>query len=454
MCAIVGAVLRKPQKYADVLLKVLELSRERGSDSYGHVWLPTGMPMSRVRVAERPVPHKLLSAPPLGISTFIAQLRAEPTHEYIESKQLSDVAPFNQGEWWVAHNGTVANDLTYSLPANRRTSIDSEAIANRLAEEACQFDIIDVAKHMYEVQGSFAVLIGRRTRPGQIIVATNFKPLYYLTLPDDDGYIFASQESYLRDAYEWNLCDVRAVPQYTVMKFIVGGGSWRCSLKPGKPSKVLMLCSGGLDAAVAATILKREQKLEVTLLNYCYGQRAQGREAAATKSIAEALECEWKCKSLDLGVQADSSTLLDPSKELSRGASGAEMAHEWVPARNLLLISHAVALAEATAHDAVALGINLEESNSYPDNEMEFVHRFNELLPYAVAPNKRVQLLMPVGSMMKRQIVERGQLLNAPMEQSYSCYSGSETHCGLCASCYLRRTAFKIAAVHDPTTYL
>lgn len=79
-------------------------------------------------------------------------------------------------------------------------------------------------------------------------------------------------------------------------------------------------------------------------------------------------------------------------------------------------------MAEAYGFDAIASGINLEEAGAYPDNEMEFVRMFSRLVPYAVGPNKKVEVLMPVGNLVKHEIVKLGVQIDAPLHLTWSCY--------------------------------
>jgi len=115
--------------------------------------------------------------------------------------------------------------------------------------------------------------------------------------------------------------------------------------------------------------------------------------------------------------------------------------------------SVAIAIAEAYDFDAVASGVNLEESGAYPDNEMEFVRLLSKVAPYAVRPNKKVELLMPVGNLVKHEIVRLGVEIGAPLHLTWSCYEGGEKHCGKCGPCYMRKWAFKINGLKDPVEY-
>jgi 7-cyano-7-deazaguanine synthase len=151
--------------------------------------------------------------------------------------------------------------------------------------------------------------------------------------------------------------------------------------------------------------------------------------------------------------QKGDSPLLDADSKIAGGEAGAEFAHEWVPARNLLLLSVATAFAEARGISTIVLGNNLEEAGAYPDNEPEFIAKFNDMLPFAVGDGKRMNVIMPVGNMMKHEIVELGNRIGAPMHLTWSCYRALELHCGTCGPCYMRRKAFEINKLDEVISY-
>jgi 7-cyano-7-deazaguanine synthase len=155
---------------------------------------------------------------------------------------------------------------------------------------------------------------------------------------------------------------------------------------------------------------------------------------------------------MDIYDKSDSPLLRDDSN-IAGGEEGAEFAHEWVPARNIVMLSIATAYAEAKGFDYIVLGNNLEEAGAYPDNEPEFINRFNDLLPFAVGDGKRVRVVMPVGNLMKHEIVDLGHRLGAPLDLTWSCYRAGDKHCGTCGPCFMRRTAFEINNLEEVIEY-
>ena len=176
---------------------------------------------------------------------------------------------------------------------------------------------------------------------------------------------------------------------------------------------------------------------------------------AAVTAIAEHLGCETIFVDMaDLfGNVIGGSPLTNTGDTIADGEAGAEYAFEWVPARNLIMLSVATGIAEAHGFGTLALGNNMEEAGAYPDNEQEFIRLLNDVMPYATADSKRVNIEMPVGAFVKHEIVKYGNEVNAPIGLSWSCYNDGEVHCGKCGPCYMRRHAHEMHNLVDPTQY-
>jgi 7-cyano-7-deazaguanine synthase len=221
---------------------------------------------------------------------------------------------------------------------------------------------------------------------------------------------------------------------------------------PERPTqRALVVCSGGMDSVVAAAYVKANG-CDVTLLHFRYGSRAEGPEQESIRNVAEAMGVNVVFKEMPIYSQSDS-PLLRADDTIAGGEAGAEFAHEWVPARNLVMLSIATAYAEAQGFDTLVLGNNLEEAGAYPDNEPEFIARFNDLLPFAIGDGKKLKVIMPVGNLMKHEIVALGHELGAPLHLTWSCYRAGEKHCGTCGPCFMRRTAFRINGLDEVIQY-
>lgn len=459
MCAIVGALLwnlttpARLKAANQILGHIIEQSHERGRDGRGYI-LNSSAELELLEYRETyrrtgdDYEHMKAITNQCGRAVFLCNLRAEPTTEFVRDKKFTDQQPYTSGAWTIVHNGTIANDKelrTGELP----TSIDSAAIAEVLGQDPN----IDAFEHFVEavhrLRGSYAILANRLQRPDQIHVAANYRPIWYAVT--DNGVFFASARHYFPDDLVPQM-----VEPYTAMSFTAAGEGLQVRTRSLRAAlgrdRALVVCSGGLDSVVAATVAKRQLGMEVELIHFQYGSRAEGPEVVAVQAVAEALGVP--CTLFPLPVYAKSdSPLLDADSPVAGGEEGAEFAHEWVPARNLLLLSVATAYAEAKGFNVIVLGNNLEEAGAYPDNEPEFIARFNDLLPFAVGDGKRMRVIMPVGNLMKHEIVALGVELGAPLHLTWSCYRAGEKHCGKCGPCYMRRTAFEINNIPEVITY-
>jgi 7-cyano-7-deazaguanine synthase len=454
MCSIVGAVLRcidsqyKLDAVNGILEHIWKTSHERGRDGRGFVINSSAetdlqayreVTRSHGRAVQAPALLKIARS-----ATVVGNLRAEPTTEFVLEKRLSDQQPYTSGDWTIAHNGTIANDKalrTNSLP----TTIDSAAIAEQLANTRGTLD--DFAEVIRRLRGSYAILATHSDHTDKLFVAANYRPVWYIDTPY--GVFFASSRDYLPQEYP-----SRMLKPYTAAVFDANGLRNDVSLysQGVQGERALVVCSGGLDSVVSAAYAQRELGMGIHLIHFLYGSRAEGPEVKAIEAVAEYLGAELTLFPLNVYSKGDS-PLLDPDSKVAGGEAGAEFAHEWVPARNLLLLSVATAFAEARGIDTIVLGNNLEEAGAYPDNEPEFIARFNDLLPFAVGDGKRMRVIMPVGNLMKHEIVELGNRIGAPMHLTWSCYRAGELHCGTCGPCYMRRKAFEINNIPEVISY-
>ncbi|KAF5433811.1 7-cyano-7-deazaguanine synthase [Candidatus Methanophagaceae archaeon] len=219
------------------------------------------------------------------------------------------------------------------------------------------------------------------------------------------------------------------------------------------------VCSGGIDSTVAAAIASQES-YELHFFHASYGQRAEAREKDAVEAIAAYLGVNnLKYVELPFFKELGGSSLTDNNRKVPVGAEVNLDAEKvtpstWVPCRNLVLLAHASAYAEVISAEALFVGFNAEEAQSYPDNEKEFVERYNAVLKkavasYSVAPTVKA----PLVDLFKPAIIRKGIEVKAPLQLTYSCYLGEEKHCGICESCLHRRRGFEEASVDDPTVY-
>jgi 7-cyano-7-deazaguanine synthase len=439
------------------LARILAKAEDRGRDSFGVVAINMDGSVNVVKSLGRPSTQEEKLRGILSEDTFVvvANNRAEPTTEYVRQKTQEDIQPFVGERYVVTHNGIIANDqeLEVKYKLTRKTKIDS-AVIPPLLDKAWDGSLEGLRKLLSEVRGSFAFIIADRKRPDRIFIAQNFKPVYMAYDVSLNAVFFSSLDDYF-EVGPFDPVNVTKLKPYSVVEVTKQKEFTELPLLEQKRKRALVIASGGLDSTVAATKLLREG-YEVTLLHFNYRHKAEEREREAVRKIAEYLHVPLIELDTELFRVIGNSTLLKGGGEIVKdrnGEEGAEFAHEWVPARNSIFLTVALGIAEAQGYDAVAAGINLEESGAYPDNEMELMRLFNRLSPYVTGPNKKVEVLMPVGNLVKHEIVRLGVEIGAPLHLTWSCYEGGEKHCGKCGPCYMRKTAFRINGLKDPVEY-
>ena len=465
MCAIFGCLVwgMSPMHVTrtnQIMNQIMVASGERGRDGWGyHVQEDrghsTGYNFERKSVERNSLHGRndfFDEMHPIHQGGIIGNLRAEPTTEYVAEKREFDQQPYRAGGWNVVHNGTIANDhelRNHFAGQKLPTGVDSAAIAEFLARDetndtATETELSATFFNMVShLKGSYAILATHDHYPGVVFAACNYRPIWYAWL--DGACFFASSKDYFPAGFAPQM-----VPPYSAWRF-TPMPAHRLDPAVLQGRKALVVCSGGMDSVVAAKALQADG-CDVHLLHFQYGSRAESPEYAAIMAVSNAMQVPLHV--LPMGIyDKEDSPLLQADSEIAGGEAGAEFAHEWVPARNLVMLSLATAYAEAKGFDLIGLGNNLEEAGAYPDNEPEFINRFNEMLPFAVGDGKRLSVVMPVGNLMKHEIVALGEQLGAPMGLTWSCYRSGPVHCGTCGPCFMRKTAYTINGLEDPLQY-
>jgi 7-cyano-7-deazaguanine synthase len=460
MCSISGFLGLKfngLDGYADVnkLLYTFQKSIERGRDSFGVGWYSHGTYKEHkiTHCYQEPRNASLLF---VQANIVLANHRAEPTTEYVKEKMFSDVHPFHVPRYnlTMVHNGTIANDkelaLEFGFP-ELIGHIDSYVLATIMGhicpnlEAALEFIIRNV-------KGSYAIALSDGQRLGLI---ANYKPLYLNFQPE--GIYFSSLPEYVQFNYDFSPLDnIKKLPPYSyvILKDNENPYNVVSFQTPNKP-KALVVCSGGLDSTVALTeAVQKWGATNVTLLHYLYHCNAESKEVLAVKNISKELGVELVMMPIDIfGQIITESPILRNDGVIQEYDKGVEFAYEWVPARNLVMMSLAVAYAEAKGFGYIYLGNNLEEASAYSDNEMEFMRKLQELLPNAVRDGYSLTLIQPVGNLMKHEIVKRGLEIGAPLDLTWSCYKAGERHCGVCGPCRMRKVAFEMLGQTEVIEY-
>jgi 7-cyano-7-deazaguanine synthase len=230
-------------------------------------------------------------------------------------------------------------------------------------------------------------------------------------------------------------------------------------------SPAVVLLSGGLDSTTCLAISKRDG-FDVHALSFRYGQRHEHEIDAARRIARRYAVARHVVVDIDLRVFGGSALTADIAVPKDRPAS--EMAREqipvtYVPARNTIFLSYALALAEtAGAHD-IFIGVNALDYSGYPDCRPEYVRAFERLANLATKAGveagargeKAIRLQTPLLELTKAEIVRLGLSLGVDYGETTSCYDPAPTGeaCGHCDSCQLRLKGFAEVGVSDPAPY-
>jgi 7-cyano-7-deazaguanine synthase len=220
-----------------------------------------------------------------------------------------------------------------------------------------------------------------------------------------------------------------------------------------RPPAVCLL-SGGLDSATAAAIA-RSRGFEVYALSFDYGQRHR-RELDAARAVARSLgAARHVVLGFDLRLWGGSA--LTSGIELPSGRSPEEMSREipvtYVPARNIIFLSFALAWAETLDARHIFIGANQLDYSGYPDCREEFLRAFERMAAVgtkAGVEGRPVRIEAPLVHMSKADIIREGARLGVDFGLTWSCYGGGERPCGECDSCILREKGFREAGLSDP----
>jgi len=224
---------------------------------------------------------------------------------------------------------------------------------------------------------------------------------------------------------------------------------------PSLPSTLAVcLVSGGMDSCVTAAIA-REENAELAFLHVSYGQRTEARERRAFEELADHLAVK---KRLTVSIESlkaiGGSSLTDyrmPVTEANLAAPA--IPSSYVPFRNAHMLAIATSWAETLGARRIYIGAVAEDSSGYPDCRPEFYEAFQKAIDAGTKPETKIEIVTPVISLTKSEIVRRGLELGAPLELTWSCYAAEDRACGRCDSCALRLRAFQRAGVKDPIAY-
>ena len=226
--------------------------------------------------------------------------------------------------------------------------------------------------------------------------------------------------------------------------------------------KAVVLLSGGLDSATTLAVARNEG-FRCFALTFAYGQRHK-REIESAKKVAESLgAAEHRIIEIDLaafGGSALTDKAIGVPKERVDIDSSSQIPITYVPARNTIFLSYALAWAEVLGAFDIFIGVNSTDYSGYPDCRAEFIAAFektaNLATAAAVEDKGRYSIHTPIIEMTKAQIIQTGTKLGVDYSLTHSCYDpdGQGRSCGRCDSCRLRLKGFAGAGIKDPIEYV
>lgn len=225
----------------------------------------------------------------------------------------------------------------------------------------------------------------------------------------------------------------------------------------------VVLFSGGLDS-VTCLYWAKANYANVTAVSFNYGQR-HNSELNAAKKIAATAQVNHRIIDIDL-AQLGGSALTDASlvvpdakqTDFSDNQHNDSIPITYVPARNTIFLSYALALAEVTQSNAIVIGVNAVDYSGYPDCRPEYIEAFENMANLATKAGvmgNHLHIATPLLHLSKAEIIKLGVSLGVDYALTVSCYrADSEGRaCGHCDSCYLRQQGFLQAEIDDPTIY-
>jgi 7-cyano-7-deazaguanine synthase len=233
-------------------------------------------------------------------------------------------------------------------------------------------------------------------------------------------------------------------------------------LAPNAPPAVLLL-SGGLDSTTVLAVAQHEG-FAVHALSFRYGQRHAAEIESASAIAQKAGVVQHRIIDIDLTVFGGSAltapTPVPKDRDLSEHSlQGKEIPITYVPARNTIFLSYALALAEVAGAADIFIGVNALDYSGYPDCRPHYIRAFEDMANLAtragIKGSKRLKIRTPLISLTKAEIIELGTSLGVDYSATTSCYDPGENGeaCGRCDACQLRLKGFAEVGLDDPIEY-
>ena len=225
-------------------------------------------------------------------------------------------------------------------------------------------------------------------------------------------------------------------------------------------SKAIVLLSGGLDSTTVLAIAI-DRGYEISALTFNYGQRHDFEIDCAKDIVAHFNIKTHRIKNIDLGSIGGSALTddLDVPKDRYFDEMNSEIPITYVPARNTIFLSYALALAEVEGAFNIFIGVNALDYSGYPDCRPEYIEAFQKMGRLAtksgIEEKKQLQIHTPLIEMKKSDIIQAGTALGVDYSITHSCYDpiSKGKPCGRCDACHLRLKGFMEAGTVDPLNY-
>ncbi len=228
------------------------------------------------------------------------------------------------------------------------------------------------------------------------------------------------------------------------------------------PKKAVVLSSGGIDSTTVMAIAKQEG-FEIYSLSFFYKQR-HSIEIEAARKVADVMNVK-KHLIIDIDLKKiGGSALTDNKLAVPKHRKMQSMADEipvtYVPARNTIFLSYALAWSEVLQSSDIFIGVNAIDYSGYPDCRPEYIEAFERMANLAtkagVEGKTKLKIRTPLIHMTKAEIIKKGVDLGVDFSLTHSCYDPSSDGlaCGECDSCIIRKQGFKKAGIIDPTQYI
>ena len=221
-------------------------------------------------------------------------------------------------------------------------------------------------------------------------------------------------------------------------------------------SKAVILLSGGLDSTTVLAIAK-EQNYDCYALSFDYGQKQRSELESSIAIAKKSNVIEHRIMKISLN-DIGGSALTDKDISVPKFSDSDDIPITYVPARNTIFLSFALAWAEVVDCQTIFIGVNALDYSGYPDCRPEFIEAFEAMANLATKQSVeggKIQIKTPLINMTKAEIIKKGLSLGVDYSETTSCYDANSLGeaCGECDACVLRKNGFSSANVKDPTKY-